>query len=98
LVPTSVLAVILGVAGSLLINRTVETAFDRVLDGSVRAIAERITVEDNEITVDLPQVALGMLETRANDSVYYSVSYGDTSVTGYQDLPLTDMTKQPRGR
>lgn len=97
LVPTSVLAVILGVAGSLLINRTVETAFDRVLDGSVRAIAERITVEDNEITVDLPQVALGMLETRANDSVYYSVSYGDTSVTGYQDLPLTDMTKQPRG-
>ena len=97
LVPTSVLAVVLGVAGSLLINRTVETAFDRVLDGSARAIAERITIEDNEVTVDLPQVALGMLETRANDSIYYSVSYGGASVTGYQDLPLADVTKQPLG-
>ncbi len=96
-VPTSVLAIILGVAGSLLINRTVETAFDRVLDGSVRAIAERITVEDNEVTVDLPQVALGMLETRANDSIYYSVSYRGEAVTGYQDLPLADLTGQQPG-
>jgi len=96
-VPTSVLAVILGVAGSLLINRTVETAFDRVLDGSVRAIAERVAVEDNEVTVDLPQVALGMLETRANDSIYYSVSYLGAPVTGYQDLPLADMTELQPG-
>lgn len=96
LVPTSVLAVALGVAGALLIDRTVETAFDRVLDGSVRAIAERITVEDDEVSVDLPQVALGMLETRANDSVYYSVSYNGVAVTGYQDLPLAEMARQSR--
>ena len=96
-VPTSVLAIVLAVAGSLLINRTVETAFDRVLDGSVRAIAERVTVEDNEVTVDLPQVALGMLETRANDSIYYSVSYRGASVTGYQDLPLADMAELQPG-
>ncbi len=96
LVPTSVLAIALGVAGAFLIDRTVETAFDRVLDGSVRAIAERITVEDNEVTVDLPQVALGMLQTRASDSIYYSVSYDKVAVTGYEDLPLADMAKQPR--
>jgi two-component system, OmpR family, sensor histidine kinase TctE len=90
LVPTSVLAVALGAAGLLLINKTVETAYDRVLDGSAKAIAERISVEDGEIAVDLPQVALGMLETRANDSVYYSVSYEGKLVTGYPDLPLTD--------
>lgn len=96
LVPTSVLAIALGVAGAFLIDRTVETAFDRVLDGSVRAIAERITVEDDEVTVDLPQVALGMLETRASDSIYYSVSYGGTAVTGYDDLPLAEVAKQPR--
>lgn len=88
LVPTSVLAVALGVAGVLLINKTIERAYDRVLDGSAKAIAERISVEDSEIVVDLPQVALGMLETRANDSVYYSVSYDRKLVTGYPDLPL----------
>ncbi|HZR73240.1 sensor histidine kinase [Bradyrhizobium sp.] len=93
LVPTSVLAIALGVGGLLLINKTVERAYDRVLDGSAKAIAERISVEDGEITVDLPQVALGMLETRANDSVYYNVSYDGMLVTGYPDLPLIDLAK-----
>lgn len=86
LVPTSVLAVALGLGGLLLIDKTIERAYDRVLDGSVKAIAERVSVEDGEIAVDLPQVALGMLETRANDSVYYSVSYNGALVTGYPNL------------
>jgi two-component system sensor histidine kinase TctE len=81
------LAAALGIGGLLLINKTIERAYDRVLEGSVKAISERISVEDGEIAVDLPQVALGMLETRANDSVYYSVSYDGTLVTGYPDLP-----------
>jgi two-component system, OmpR family, sensor histidine kinase TctE len=95
LVPTSALAVAFGLAGWLLINKTIESAYDRVLDGSVKAIAEKVAVEDGEITVDLPQVALGMLESRANDSVYYSVSYGQTLVTGYQDLPRADAAVLP---
>ena len=90
LVPTSVLAFALGIGGLLLINKTIERAYDRVLDGSAKAIAERISVEEGEIAVDLPQVALGMLETRANDSVYYNVSYDGTLVTGYPDLPRTN--------
>ncbi|MBR0691544.1 sensor histidine kinase [Bradyrhizobium manausense] len=97
LIPTSMLAAALGLAGLLLISKTIETAYDRVLDGSVKAIAERIAVEDGEVSVDLPQVALGMLETRANDSVYYSVSYDRTLVTGYQDLPLVDASAIPVG-
>ncbi|UVO31427.1 sensor histidine kinase [Bradyrhizobium arachidis] len=97
LIPTSMLAAALGLAGLLLIHKTIETAYDRVLDGSVKAIAERIAVEDGEISVDLPQVALGMLETRANDSVYYNVSYDQTLVTGYQDLPLADAAAIPVG-
>ena len=64
LLPTSALGLVLLLAGVVLINKTIETAYDRVLDGSVKAIAERIAVEDGEITVDLPQVALGMLETQ----------------------------------
>jgi len=97
LVPTSALAVAFGLAGLLLINKTIESAYDRVLDGSVKAIAERVAVEDGEISVDLPQVALGMLETRANDSIYYSVSYEGVLVTGYQDLPRADATTIPVG-
>jgi two-component system, OmpR family, sensor histidine kinase TctE len=97
LIPTSVIAAALWLAGWLLISTTIETAYDRVLDGSVKAIAERIAVEDDEISVDLPQVALGMLETRASDSVYYNVSYDRTLVTGYADLPLADTSRIPVG-
>lgn len=97
LLPTSALGLVLLLAGVVLINKTIETAYDRVLDGSVKAIAERIAVEDGEITVDLPQVALGMLETRANDSVYYSVSYDRALVTGYNDLPIGSVGTTPVG-
>jgi two-component system sensor histidine kinase TctE len=57
--PAIVLAVVLGIGGMVLIQRVVETTHDRLLDGSVLAIAERVGVEDGELTVDLPQVALG---------------------------------------
>ena len=97
LIPTSALAVAFGIAGLLLINKTIESAYDRVLDGSAKAIAERVAVEDGDISVDLPQVALGMLETRANDSIYYSISYDRALVTGYQDLPRADVAKIPVG-
>lgn len=97
LIPTSALAVGFGIAGLLLINETIESAYDRVLDGSAKAIAERVTVEDGEITVDLPQAALGMLETKSNDSIYYSVSYDHALVTGYQDLPRAAAATIPVG-
>jgi two-component system, OmpR family, sensor histidine kinase TctE len=87
--PAIVLAVVLGIGGMALIHRVVETTHDRLLDGSVLAIAERVGVEDGELTVDLPQVALGMLESQSHDSIYYSVTYLGELVTGYKDLPVS---------
>jgi two-component system sensor histidine kinase TctE len=87
--PAIVLAVVMGIGGMTLIQRVVETTHDRLLDGSVLAIAERVGVEDGELTVDLPQVALGMLESQSHDSIYYSVTYLGELITGYKDLPLS---------
>ena len=87
--PAIVLAVVLEIGGMALIQRVVETTHDRLLDGSVLAIAERVGVEDGELTVDLPQVALGMLESQSHDSIYYSVTYLGELITGYKDLPLS---------
>jgi two-component system sensor histidine kinase TctE len=98
LLPAAALAVALGVGGWLMIRNVVEAAHDRLLDGSVLAIAERLTVdEDNEVTVDLPPVALGMLESQAHDSIYYNVTYNGALVTGYQDLPRPDLTRLAAG-
>jgi two-component system sensor histidine kinase TctE len=95
--PAIVLAVVLGIGGMVLIHRVVETTHDRLLDGSVLAIAERVGVEDGELTVDLPQVALGMLESQSHDSIYYSVSYLGELITGYKDLPLSEFDRLKAG-
>jgi len=98
LLPAFVLAVVLGAGGALLIHNVVETTHDRLLDGSVLAIADRLAVdEDNDVTVDLPPVALGMLESQAQDSIYYSVSYDGAPVTGYRDLPRADVSRLEPG-
>jgi two-component system, OmpR family, sensor histidine kinase TctE len=95
--PAIVLAVVLGIAAMVLIQRVVETTHDRLLDGSVLAIAERVGVEDGELTVDLPQVALGMLESQSHDSIYYSVTYLGELITGYRDLPLSGFDRLKAG-
>jgi two-component system sensor histidine kinase TctE len=62
-------------------------AHDRTLLGSVLAIAERISVVDDAIVVDLPYSSLEMLESSLQGRVYYRVSQGGTRhVTGYEDL------------
>lgn len=80
-------ALILGAAGGLFIERVAEQTADRVLGASSRAIAETLAVDDGKITLDLPPSALGMLENDARDNVYYSVWHGDELLTGYADLP-----------
>jgi hypothetical protein len=95
--PAIVLAVVLGIGGMMLIQRVVETTHDRLLDGSVLAIAERVGVEDGELSVDLPQVALGMLESQSHDSIYYSVTYLGELITGYKDLPLSGFDRLKAG-
>ncbi|MBW8853193.1 MAG: sensor histidine kinase, partial [Bradyrhizobium sp.] len=64
---------------------------------SVLAIAERVGVEDGELTVDLPQVALGMLESQWHDSIYYSVTYLGELITGYKDFPLAGFDRLKAG-
>ena len=97
LVPLGALAVGLGVGGSALIHGFVQSTHDRLLAGSTLAIAERMAVDDDngEVTVDLPAVAFGMLESQARDSIYYNVAHEGGIVTGYLDLPLPDISKMP---
>ncbi|PWC57342.1 histidine kinase [Azospirillum sp. TSH7] len=97
LVPLGALAVGLGVGGSALIHGFVQSTHDRLLAGSTLAIAERLAVDDEngEVTVDLPAVAFGMLESQARDSIYYNVAHEGGVITGYLDLPLPDISKMP---
>ena len=61
-------------------------AYDRTLLGSVLAIAERVSVVDGQIVVDLPYSSLEMLESNLQSRVYYRVSQAGHHLTGYEDL------------
>jgi two-component system, OmpR family, sensor histidine kinase TctE len=98
LLPGLILASLLGVAGATLIHNVVTTTHDRLLDGALMSVTERIGVEEGEVTVDIPLAAFGMLESGAQDSIFYSVMYDGKVVTGYSDLPLDPSLRQERDR
>lgn len=67
---------------------TATAVSDRVLAGSILAIAERVIVtEDGALEVDVPYVALEMLTSAAQDRVFYRVDGPEGFITGYQNLP-----------
>lgn len=72
--------------------RQVDDSYDRVLYASALAISERVSFAEAQPTVELPPVALEILDTPAQERVFYRVAYrrGDgpeLDLTGYPDLP-----------
>lgn len=64
-------------------------AYDRLLLASVRAIADRVGVVDDEIRVDVPYVALELFESKSQERIFYRVAtLAGATITGYEDLPL----------
>ena len=80
---------ILAIAESLRsARREADAILDRVLAGSVLAIAERVIIsETGDLEVDIPYVALEMLTSSSQDRVFYRIDRGDGEfVTGYRAL------------
>ena len=65
-----------------------DVAYDRALLSSTRALAERVSVKDGKVVVDVPYVALDSFETDTLGRIYYKVTglQGET-VSGFADLP-----------
>ncbi len=96
-VPMAGLAVLLGVGGSWVIEKSVETVNDRILNAASRAIAESLIVEDGQISIDLPPSAFAMLENAQRDNIYYSISHENAVISGYADLPKVSSAPKQDG-
>jgi len=86
-VPMAMVAVLLAVGGSWVITQSVQTVNDRILSAASRAIADSLSFEDGELSLNLSPAIFGMLEDSERDNVYYSVRSGGRILTGYADLP-----------
>ncbi|WP_323121381.1 sensor histidine kinase [Burkholderia alba] len=69
------------------------TAFDRTLASSIKSIREGVRLNHGDVEVDLPYLALEMLESNDGGKIYYLIREdGGRAVTGYPDLPLPKQT------
>ena len=89
-IPLIVSAALIGIGDAWVTRRVVDYTSDRLLGGSVRAIAESVTAENGQVRVDLPPWALGLLDSPQRDSVFYNVRQSGRTLTGYADLPDFD--------
>ncbi|CAN5907674.1 sensor histidine kinase [soil metagenome] len=65
-----------------------DIAYDRSLLSTARALAERVSVEDGKVVVNVPYVALDSFETDTLGRLYYKVTgVNGEFVSGYEDLP-----------
>lgn len=72
---------------------TADEVSDRVLSGSALAIAERVFVNENgDLEVDIPYVALQMLNSSEDDRVFYKIEDGSGDfITGYRKLDVPEL-------
>jgi two-component system sensor histidine kinase TctE len=66
--------------------------YDQPLYASALAIAEHVAVVEGKAVVDLPAVALEMLDTPEQERIFYRVAYrvvgsAEKFISGYPDLP-----------
>jgi two-component system sensor histidine kinase TctE len=66
-----------------------DQAYDRSLLASTRALAERVSIKQGQVVVDVPYVALDSFETDNLGRIYYKVSGTQGEfISGYRDLPI----------
>jgi len=69
-------------------RRAADTAYDRSLLSSARAIAERLYSADGELAVEVPYVALDNFAYDITGRLYYQViDFNGQPISGYEDLP-----------
>jgi len=93
-VPLALLLAANAASSYLSVRRAIDAAYDRSLYASTLAISERVSLSpDGTPTVEVPPVALEVLDTGAQERIFYRVAHrvgagAEVFVTGYPDLPL----------
>ncbi len=65
---------------------------DSILLASATSIMDSVSVQADEVTVDIPYAALSMLGNVSDDRVFYRVATRGTLLTGYGDLPRSSQS------
>jgi two-component system sensor histidine kinase TctE len=92
LVPLGLLWIVDALHTFFTVRSAINAAYDRALYASALAISERVTLAGTTPLVDIPPIALEVLDTASQERLFYRVAYRfgreqEAFLTGYEDLP-----------
>lgn len=92
LVPLGLLWIVDALHTFFTVRSAINAAYDRALYASALAISERVTLAGTTPAVDIPPIALEVLDTASQERLFYRVAYRvggarEVFLTGYEDLP-----------
>jgi two-component system sensor histidine kinase TctE len=90
----AVLSALLYLSVRTVADAAVETTQDRILGAAVIAIAEELRGGRDGVEIDIPYAAFSMLGAVGNDRIFYRILVNGETVTGYDDLPLSNAPAQ----
>ncbi|WP_425039632.1 sensor histidine kinase [Primorskyibacter sp. S187A] len=89
----AILAALLYVALRAYAVQIAQQSQDRILEASASSVLDSAALRGEAIVLDLPYAAFAMLDTAADDRVFYAVHQDGRFLTGYEDL--TPRTNAP---
>ncbi|MBX2884367.1 MAG: sensor histidine kinase [Granulosicoccus sp.] len=65
---------------------------DSILNASVTAILDAVSVRDGKVETDIPYHAFSMLSTATDDRVFYAIAQDNKVLSGYETLTIPRLT------
>ena len=88
----AVLAIMLFFAVRSAANQAAEATQDAILGSATTAIAEQLRGTEDGVDIDLAYSTFSMLGAMGQDRLFYRIVMQGQTVTGYDDLPLPEIT------
>ncbi|MDO6589494.1 sensor histidine kinase [Loktanella sp. D2R18] len=82
----ALLAVVLFVAVRVLATQVAQQGQDNILNASMSSVLDTAVIRDGRVTLDFPYSSLSMLNTQADDRVFYAIYEDGTLLSGYDWL------------
>lgn len=86
----AVLAVILFIAVRVLAAQIAQQGQDNILNASLSSVLDTAVIRDGQVRLDFPYASFSMLNTDADDRVFYAIYENGDLLSGYDTLPTPE--------
>jgi len=94
----AVLAAVLFIVVRALAAQIAQQGQDNILNASMSSVLDTAVIRDGRVTLDFPYSSFSMLNTAADDRVFYAIYEGARLLSGYEDLPVPDSPSADRSQ